>query len=174
MLSYDIFKSKLTKYIKYFIIILFLQNVIHFSDEYYNISSTTIKYHRYIVLLLLLSIIGFSYFDKNSIAIILSIIIIIYLDRYYLYKVGLEGFQSVKDSISISEIVKYYKKCTENKWKGEECYILKNEIIDRCSKNQDTLECPPWKKTTITLPNSEKVPLDCPKMYLDIYPNGCK
>jgi hypothetical protein len=121
-------------------------------------------------MLLLLGIIGLSHNDKKSMAIILSIIVIIYLDRYYTSK---EGFQTVQDSISISDVVKYYKKCTKNKWKGEECSILKNEIIDRCSKNQDALECPPWKKTKISLPNGHEVPLDCPKMYLNIYPNGC-
>ena len=170
MISFDFLKSKLSKYIKYFIIIMFLQNIIHFSDLVYNISPITIKYHRYILMSMLLFTIGLSYYNKTSMALVLSIIIIIYLDRYQNYK---EGFKSIKDSISISEVIKYYKKCYETKWKGDECSMLKNEIIDRCSKNQEAVECPPWKKTTINLPNGGKVPLDCPKMYLDIYPGGC-
>ena len=171
MISFDFFKTKFSKYIKYFIIIVFLQNIIHFSDEIYDISPVTIQYHRCIVISMLLFTIGLSYYNKTSMALILSIIIIIYLDRYNNY---IEGFKSVKDSISISDVIKYYKKCSETQWKGEECSLLKNEIIDRCSKNQEALKCPPWKKTTITLHNGGKVPLDCPKMYLDIYPDGCK
>ena len=88
MISFDFLKSKLSKYIKYFIIIMFLQNIIHFSDQVYNISPITIQYHRYILMSMLLFTIGLSYYNKTSMALVLTIIIIIYLDRYQNYKEG--------------------------------------------------------------------------------------
>ena len=93
-------------------------------------------------------------------AIILFIIIIICLDRYNNY---IEGFKSVKDSISVSDVIKYYKKCSETQWKGDECSRPKNEIIDRCSKKPRSFEMPSLEKTIITLHNGGKVSLDCPQ-----------
>ena len=63
---------------------------------------------------MLLFTVGLSYYNKTSMALVLTIIIIIYLDRYQNYK---EGFKSVKDSYLYFEVIKYYKKCNETNGK---------------------------------------------------------
>ena len=163
----DYIKNKLYTYLKYITIIVFLNNIIHYTENNYIIEEKIYNYHNIIVLLLLTLIIVLSVYSKKSLAIILSLVTILYIDRYDNYKK--EGFKT-NDTITMNDIKNYYTDCKKNKWSGEKCKIIKNEIIDLCQKNIDMDICPPWKKTHHKDAN---IIIDCPSLYNDLYPDSC-
>ena len=78
----DYIKNKLYTYLKYITIIVFLNNIIHYTENNYTIEERIYNYHNIIVLLLLTLIIVLSVYSKKSLAIILSLVTILYIDRY--------------------------------------------------------------------------------------------
>ena len=163
--------NKAIKYIRYIAIFIYLKNIISFNEKNYYISPLILKYHKLIIFTLLLAIIILSYYNFIPISIVLSIILIIYIDKYHNY---LESFYVANDAITLKDVYKFNTKCKNNKWSTKNCQVIKKQIIEFCQKKIRGGECPPWDKNVYTTNTGKSYNIDCPKMYLELYPNNCK
>ena len=169
--------EKLRLYFKYFAIIIFIKNIISYNEPNYMITPFILKYHRYITFGILISIMVIAHYNYIPLALVISLILVIYLDKYHnnieKYTNINEQFYNKEDSITLLDVINYYKDCIRRKWSTPNCKIMKKKIIETCQTKLKIEECPPWSKMTITQ-NGKKYPLDCPALYNDLYPQRCK
>lgn len=172
--------DKVRTYLKYFIIIIFIKNIISYNEKEYIITPFILQYHRLITFLILFAIIVVGYYNYIPLALVISMILIIYLDKYHnnieKYTNIIEKYYNKEDSITLLDVINYYKECIRRRWKTPNCQIMKNKIIETCQTKSKLKigECPPWRKPIIITHNGKKYPFDCPKLYNDLYPNGCQ
>ena len=168
--------KKLILYLKYFAVIIFINNIISYNEHDYIITPFILKYHRLIMVIILFSIIIIGHCNYIPLALLISIILVIYLDKYHnnieKYTNIIEKFYNREDSITQLDVLNYYKECIRMNWTTPNCKIIKKILIETCQMKLKIGECPPWDKTSIKT-NGKKYPLDCPQIYKDLYPNRC-
>lgn len=169
--------DKVRTYLKYFIIIIFIKNIISYNEKDYLITPFILKYHRLITFFILFAIIVIGLYNYIPLALVISIILIIYLDKYHnnieKYTNIIENYYNREDIITMLDVLNYYKHCIRRNWSTPNCQIIKKKLIETCQTKLKVGECPPWDKNSVKA-NGKKYPLDCPKIYHDLYPNRCK
>lgn len=161
-------------YLRFAAVIFFLKQIISYNDTNFHFTTSLTHYHYPLLFSSFICIYVLMSYNMKSLSLILTIIIIIYLDKYHTY---IESFHNKcvnpvkEDTITLGELEKIRRGCTINKWSNKTCKELKEKIIDLCQKKV-TSDCPPWRKNHI-LHNGIKYTVNCPKLFLDIYPSGC-
>jgi len=170
-----IFSNRMIKKLIYsarlFTVIFFLKQILSYNDYNFKLTSKLYKYHKYFIFSILALTLTLSYYNNKSLALILSVIIIIYLDKYHNF---IESFhnKSSNDKITLKELELVRKDCIKKKWNNKVCKKIKEQIIEFCQKKTDN-SCPPWKMNQIKQ-NNTNFKVDCPQLFFDIYPKGCE